>query len=173
MWQTKQLNIGGSNLTNVQYANIGLQVTFTDTIKYYQQSLVSLAASANEEGKANIRNSYQIFLLQNEDYSSVFNRLGDVKKNVVLDCLSEGEGVIPYEKIKSYEGLDAEPEGAFFGKTEFFSSLKIEIISDKDYENVKKFWQILRLKKLSDLSNIYRFQGTIILCEILRIEGKK
>lgn len=85
MWQTKQLNIGGSNLTNVQYANIGLQVTFTDTIKYYQQSLVSLAASANEEGKANIRNSYQIFLLQNEDYSSVFNRLGDEEKNFVLD----------------------------------------------------------------------------------------
>lgn len=155
MWQTKQLNIGGSNLTNVQYANIGLQVTFTDTIKYYQQSLVCLAASANEEDKANIRNSYQIFLLQNEDYSSVFNRLGDEKK-IVLDCLSEGESVTPYEKIKSYEGLDAEPEGGFFGKTEFFSSLKIEIISDKDYENVKNFWQILCLKKLSDLNNSFQ-----------------
>ena len=57
--------------------------------------------------------------MQNEYYSSVFNRLGDEKKNFVLDCLSEGEGVIPYEKIKSYEGLDAEPEGGFFGKTEF------------------------------------------------------
>lgn len=44
--------------------------------------------------------------------------------------------MIPYEKMKSYEGLDAEPEEGFFGKTQFFSSLKIEIISDKDYENV-------------------------------------
>ena len=39
VWRTKQLNIGGMNLTNVQYANIGNEVKFVDTIKYYQQFL--------------------------------------------------------------------------------------------------------------------------------------
>ena len=34
VWRTKQLNIRGTNLTNVQYANIGLQVKFIDTMKY-------------------------------------------------------------------------------------------------------------------------------------------
>ena len=33
-------------------------------------------------------------------------------------------------------------------------------------KNVKKFWQLLLLIKLSNLNNIYSFQDTIILCEI-------
>ena len=32
VWRTKQLHIGGTNLTNVQYANIGSQVKFIDTV---------------------------------------------------------------------------------------------------------------------------------------------
>ena len=35
VWRTKSLNICGTNLTNVQYANIGNQVKFIDTIKYH------------------------------------------------------------------------------------------------------------------------------------------
>ena len=57
VWRTKQLNIGGTNLTNVQYANMGDQVKFIETIKYYQQSLTSLALGATEFAKANIRQS--------------------------------------------------------------------------------------------------------------------
>ena len=58
--------------------------------------------------------------------------------------------MIPYEKIKSHKDLDAVPEMEFFSKTKFYSLLKNEIISDEEYENVKKFWQILKLKQLSD-----------------------
>ena len=47
-WRTKQLNIGGTNLTNVQYANFGNQIEFIDTMKYYQQSLSSLAKNASK-----------------------------------------------------------------------------------------------------------------------------
>ena len=43
IWRTKQLNVGGTNLTKVQYPNIVNQVKFIDTMKYYQQSLSSLA----------------------------------------------------------------------------------------------------------------------------------
>ena len=160
VWQTKQLNIGGSNLTNAQYANIGLQGKFIDSIKYYQKALASLVAIANEEEKVNISNCCQKFLLQNEHCSSVFKSLTDEEKNFLLDYFSEGKGVIPYERLKSYEDLDAESEGGFFAKTEFFSSLKNKIILDADYENVKKFWQI-------------NFQDTIIFCEIFENGAKE
>ena len=40
VWRTKQLNTGGTNLTNMQYHNIGNQVKFIDTIKYYQQIFI-------------------------------------------------------------------------------------------------------------------------------------
>ena len=62
VWRTKQLNIGGNNLTNVQNANIGCQVKFIDTIKYYQQSLSFLAKNANETEKINIRQSCRKFI---------------------------------------------------------------------------------------------------------------
>ena len=35
-----------------------------------------------------------------------------------------------------------------------------------EYENVKKFYQTLKLKNLGEVNKIYNFQDTIILCEI-------
>ena len=40
------------------------------------------------------------------------------------------------------------------------------MISDEEYERVKKFWNFLSLRKLSDLNDLYNFQGTIIICKI-------
>ena len=37
-WGTKDLNIGGTNLTHINYGNIGGEVKFIDTIKYHQKS---------------------------------------------------------------------------------------------------------------------------------------
>ena len=62
VYGTKQLNIGGNNLTNIQYANIGCQVEFIDIIKYYQQSLSSFSKNANETEKINIRPSCRKFI---------------------------------------------------------------------------------------------------------------
>ena len=55
----------------------------------------------------------------------------------ILGYLSSGKGVIPYEKIKSHKDLKCVSENELFGEIEFYSSLKNEIISDKEYENVK------------------------------------
>ena len=70
-------------------------------------------------------------------YSKNFKPLPDQDKEWILDYLSGGKGVIPYQKIKSWEDLESVPEGAGFSKTEFYSSLKNEITSDEEYENVK------------------------------------
>ena len=75
----------------------------------------------------------------------------DENKKLVLSHLSDGKGVIPYEKLKSYKGLDARPEGEFFVKCQFFSLLKTEIISKKEYKKVKNFWKMLQLENISSL----------------------
>ena len=165
VWRTKQLNIGDSNLTKAQYANIDSQVKFIDTIRYYQQSLASLAKSVDQTEKSCIRSSCQKFIEKNPTYSANFSSLSDENEEWALEYLSGGKGVMPYEKIMSHEDLNYVPEGEFFSKSELYSSLKNEIISDQDYENVKKFWELLRLTKLSDLNDIYNFQDTIIICE--------
>ena len=37
----------------------------------------------------------------------------------------------------------------------------------EEYDNVKKFYQTLKLKDLDELNKIYNFQNTVILCEII------
>ena len=123
-------------MTNVQYASIGTKVKLIDTIKYYQQSLSSLAKNANYVEKKNVRQSCRRFIENKAIFSLVFNSLSDENQNWVLEYLCEVKGVIPYEKIKTDEDLNCVPEGDFFTKTEFYSSLKNKIISDEDYENV-------------------------------------
>ena len=48
-WGTKDLNIGGTNLTHINYGNKGGEVKFIDTIKHYQKSLTGLAITLTED----------------------------------------------------------------------------------------------------------------------------
>ena len=89
VWRTKQLNIGGTNLTNVQYAYIGNQVKFIDTVKYYQHSL----SSRELEKKMLEACAWNLFKIT----ELIQNFLADNEKNWVLDYLCGGKGVIPYE----------------------------------------------------------------------------
>ena len=57
-------------------------------------------------------------------------------------------------------------DGNFFPSHHFCSSLKDTTMTDEEYENVKKFYQTMKLKNLGELNKIYNFQDTIILCEI-------
>ena len=91
----------------------------------------------------------------------------------MLEYLCGGKGVIPYEKIKTYEDLNCVPEGDFFAKTEFYSSVKNEIISNEDYEKGKKIWRLFGLTKMFDLNDIYNFYDTIILCSIFENHATK
>ena len=38
-WDTKDLKVGGTNLTHINYGNISGEITFIDTLKYYQKGL--------------------------------------------------------------------------------------------------------------------------------------
>ena len=44
VWGTKDLNIDGSGLTKINFASVGSQVKFNNTLKYYLSSLGSLAS---------------------------------------------------------------------------------------------------------------------------------
>ena len=69
--------------------------------------------------------------------------------------------------ITKYNSLDIVPyDGDFFRPHQFFSSLKDNPLSEKEYEQVKKFYKTLKLKDLGELNKIYNFQDTIIFCEI-------
>lgn len=54
--KSKKLNIGGSNLTDINFANVGNQIKLINVMKYYQQSLVNLSAKTTTKEKTTIKN---------------------------------------------------------------------------------------------------------------------
>ena len=130
-WGTKDLNIGGTNLTHINFGNIGGEVKFIDTTKYYQKSLAELASALAEDEK----NSVKLLTIQFQHhyFSGIWKYL---EKNKILDIISEGKGIIPYEKIVHMNSMFLTPENnVFFEKTEFYSDLKQKAVSDSDYES--------------------------------------
>ena len=47
-WQSKNLNCGGVNLTNLNFASISGEIKFIDSLKYYQRSLAELTSSMDK-----------------------------------------------------------------------------------------------------------------------------
>ena len=85
-------------------------------------------------------------------------------QNWILNYLSIGKGVVPYEKIKSYRSLNSKPDGEFFNMIGFYNSFKNKIITDK--KTFKKLFIILKMRNIGDLNDLFNFQDTIILCEV-------
>ena len=54
-WYTKDINIGGTDLTNINFANIGSETKFINTLKYYQKSLGQLAGTLPVDEKLAVK----------------------------------------------------------------------------------------------------------------------
>ena len=109
VWKTRDISIGGKNPTNINFANIGNQVIFIDTIKYFQQSLGKLASSLTDGEKFAIRTECEKFIRKDENLSKKFNSCTKEDQEWVLSYLSTGRGAIPYEMITRHDSLDISP----------------------------------------------------------------
>ena len=49
IWEIKDLNVGGLNLTNANFANLNNQIRYIVTLKYYLKSLAQIAATITLE----------------------------------------------------------------------------------------------------------------------------
>ena len=166
-WKTKDINIGGTGLTNVSFASID-QLKLIDTMKYFQTSLGKLAETLNADKKYTIQKLTVQFLTTHSYFSKVWKELSSNQKNKVIEIIIGGKGIIPYEKIESIDSLEITPEdGIFFSKDEFFSTLKGKMVDDESYENSKKLYILLKMRNLSDLNDLYNAQDVIILLEMM------
>ena len=85
------------------------------------------------------------------------------KKEKILEIISEGKGIIPYEIILDMESFFIKQENEFWEKTELFSELKQSAVNDDDYENSKYLYQILKMRDLGGLNDLYNMQDLILL----------
>ena len=158
VWKTTDISIGRNNQTNISFAIIKNQVRFIDTVKYFQQSLASLADSMADIERENVRKICRRFL------SEKLLFLNEEDEKWVLDYLASGKGMIPYQMITDFDSLNIAPENDFFEHKKFYSTLKEKNVSQEEYDNVKSSYTILRLKTLGDLNRIYNFQDIVNLC---------
>ena len=138
-------------------------------MKYYQTSLSQLSETATDEEKYKIQKLTIQFLTTHDYFSVVWEKLTYEQRKKVVEIISSGKGVIPYEKIETINSLSTvKPEnGIFFSKDEFFSTLKDKEVDNESYENAKKLFILLQMRNLSDLNDLYNVQDVIILLEII------
>ena len=166
VWKTGDIVIAGKNPTDINFAYIGNQVQFIDTIKYFQQSLGGLANSLTSSEKSSIYEECKKYLLKDEKLSKNCTALNETDQDWVLNYLSSGKGTVPYDIISDLDSLNISPEKDFFPIHNFYSNTKDSVISGEDYGNVKTFCTLLKMSNLRELNKVYNFQDTIILCEI-------
>ena len=81
-------------------------------------------------------------------------------RNFDSDYLASGKGCFPYKIVTGFDSLLlVSPDGEFWPREALYSRLKDENISVKEWENCKKLYKIIRMKKIS---NCHNFRCNII-----------
>ena len=109
VWGTRDVNIGGTGLTIINFASISNQVEFIDAMKYFLNSLGQLASTLDVVEKKCVEKLTLQYLNQHSYFSQS-------QKRVVLDIIISREGVIHYEKINFIDSLYLKPENGIFFK---------------------------------------------------------
>ena len=135
-------------------------------MKYYQQSLVKPAESMTDQEKEKFQSESKKFIEKHHYFGPIFKDLIQDDQDWILEHMSEGKGVIPYEMMNSFELLKIIPTDNLFSIDDFYSSLKNSVITEKEHAAVKNLYTLLKMRNLGDLNNLYNFQDKIILCEI-------
>ena len=113
VWETKDINMGATNLTNINYSTIG-NVKFIDTVKYYLTGLGKLVSTMTKKEKNNAEVLVKQFLMQHQFFSKTWLTLSQSQKTELIKIIASGKGVIPYKKIDSINALQKRPQNVFF-----------------------------------------------------------
>ena len=155
-------------MTHVNYGIIDNEIKLIDSLKYYQKTLADLSTTLTpEEKRAAVKVTKQFFN-QHYYFSTVWPYLMLKLQEKVLDIVTSGKGVIPYELIVDMKSLLLTPhDEQFWNKTEFFSEIKLQAVDDESNENSTFLFKTLKMRNLGNLNDLYNTQDFILLCEIL------
>ena len=73
------------------------------------------------------------------------------------------KGVCPYEYMDAFERFN---ETSLPPKEAFYSTLKMEEITDKNYEHAKRVWDECGLKTMGDDHDVYLVMDTLLLADV-------
>ena len=73
------------------------------------------------------------------------------------------KGIYPYEYMDSWERFD---KNTIPAKEAFYSELNLEVISDADFEHVKKVWEAFKTKDIGKYHDLHVKCNTLLLADI-------
>ena len=73
------------------------------------------------------------------------------------------KGIYPYEYMNSFKKFN---ETELPSKNKFFSSLKNDAISEKDYEKAKNIWNSFKIKTLGEYHDLYLKTDVLLLADV-------
>ena len=120
---------------------VNKNLNFIDIMQFMNSSLGSLVKNLVDGN----------FKYLSENFSGKFLEI--VKK----------KGVYPHEYMDSFKKffVNKLPD-----KHEFFSSLKDQCISEKDYEKAKNIWNVFKMKTLGDYHDLYLKTDVLLLADV-------
>ena len=71
-WGSKELNIGGNNLTQANYGNIKCEIKLIDSLKFYQRSLCELSSTLTNTEKNAVKKLTENFLNQHYYFCTIW-----------------------------------------------------------------------------------------------------
>ena len=83
------------------------------------------------------------------------------------------KGVFPYEVVTGFHSLSTPNNGDFWNMETFYSRLRDEGISQKEWEGRRKLFNVLKMRNLSDFNDIDNIQDVFILGVILEYRWQK
>ena len=162
-WGTANINLTGKSSASVESVQIGYEVVFRDSLKFFQDSLDNLGKSASADEVMGIKKDTLRFVKNHSYLSKVFDKLSVGEKLEGLELLTK-KGAIPYDLFRTGGELSC---AEFPPIQSFISSLKMKNIDESDYENVKKIWNVFQLRNLDDLNALYNASDVIIMANVV------
>ena len=93
-----------------------------------------------------------------------FKYLSEKFNGELLELVKE-KGVYPYKYIGSFEKFS---ENKLPDKSNFFSSLKDECISEKDYERANNIWNAFKMNSMGDYHDLYLKTDVLLLADVFK-----
>ena len=119
-------------------------MVFIDSMQFMYSSLASLVKNLSDND----------FKYLSEEFSGEFLKL--VKQ----------KGVYPYEYIYHFKKFS---EDKLPDKCNFFSSLKDECISEKDYLKANNIWNVFKMNAMGDCHDLYLKVDALLLADVFEM----
>ena len=120
---------------------INRNLVFVGTVQFMNSRLDSLVKNLSDNN----------FKYLSEEFSGKFLKLVEQK------------GVYPYEYTDSFKKFS---ENKLHDRCKFFSSLKDECISEKDYLKANNIWNVFKMNTMGDYHDLYLKTDVLLLADM-------